>query len=169
MMRKSNQGAFSLSELLLTLALIAIGTSIAIPALGVVVEKSQQASLRDNLHASLQQARALAILHRRKIEVCASSDGKRCQTNWSNGWIIRQSSGQQELLQRFQPPQKTSLQWAGFDKRVHFHPNGTSPTGNGRFYQCYRGTVAWQLIINRQGRVRPGTQKENKSLASKCT
>lgn len=168
-MRMSTQSAFSLYELLLTLTLITLGTSIAIPTLGTIVEKNQQASLRENLHASLQQARSHAVLHNLKVEVCASSDGIRCHTSWSNGWMIRQSSGQQELLQRFQSQQETGLQWAGFDKKIRFHPNGTSPTGNGRFYQCSRGAVAWQLIINRQGRVRPGTQKENHSLASKCT
>ncbi|WP_082805303.1 GspH/FimT family pseudopilin [Pseudomonas sp. BMS12] len=168
-MRKSNQCAFSLSELLLTLAIIAIGTSIAIPALGTVVDKSHQNSLRDTLHASLQQARAHAILHRRKVEVCASRDGLNCHTDWSSGWMTRQSGDNQNPLQRFQQSQKSSLQWAGFDKTIRFHPNGTSPTSNGRFYLCYRGGVAWQLILNRQGRVRPGTQKENNNLAAKCT
>lgn len=168
-MRKSNQCAFSLYELLLTLALVATGTAIALPALGTLAERNRQDSLRDNLHASLQQARAHAILHRRKVEVCASSDGVHCQTNWSGGWMMRQSGNPQPLLQRFQPPLNTTLQWAGFDKSIRFYPNGTSPTGNGRFYQCYRGSIAWQLILNRQGRVRLGTRAENSSLASKCT
>ncbi len=83
--------------------------------------------------------------------------------------MTRQSGDNQNPLQRFQQSQKSSLQWAGFDKTIRFHPNGTSPTSNGRFYLCYRGGVAWQLILNRQGRVRPGTQKENNNLAAKCT
>lgn len=168
-MSKLHQHAFSLPEVLVTLALLGTGLSIATPALSELLERNQQLALRDSLHASLQQARAQSILQRYSVEICGSSDGLRCQNDWSYGWLVRRNEGSQNPLEHIKLAPGTNLRWSGFDKTIRFHANGTSPTGNGRFYQCHNGKIRWQLIINRQGRVRHSSEAENASSVAKCT
>ena len=168
-MRNLHQHAFSLLEVIFTLALIGTGLSVAAPTLSALLERNRQLALRDSLHASLEQARALAILQRYKVEICGSSDGLRCQNDWHYGWLVRRSEDNQNPLEHIKLAQGSNLQWSGFDKTIRFHTNGTSPTGNGRFYQCHNGKIRWQLIINRQGRVRHGSERENISSVDKCT
>jgi len=79
---------------------------------------------------------------------------------------VRTSDNQ--LLQLTQLPTHDELRWSGFKQSIRFRDNGSSPTGNGRFYQCHKQQVVWQLILNRQGRLRQGTPAENSS-ADQCS
>ncbi|MDD0844525.1 GspH/FimT family pseudopilin [Pseudomonas sp. Gutcm_11s] len=167
-MHKRSQHAFSLAEQMLTLALISIACGIALPSLSAAVQKNQSEALRDRLQASLHAARTYAVLHRRPVEICASQNGKQCSSNWDEGWMTRLSKSPNNLIERHQILQPTQLDWQGFGANIRFLANGTSPASNGRFYQCQAGAVFWQLIINRQGRVRAGSRAENQALSSKC-
>ncbi|MCW8161173.1 MULTISPECIES: GspH/FimT family pseudopilin [Pseudomonadaceae] len=164
-MANRNQG-FTLIELISTLAILAIVASIAVPALTELIERNRQQALMHEIQNVLHNARAQAVMQRRTIEVCGSRDGQDCSTSWADGWLVRTASGQ--LLQLTQLPTRDALRWNGFGQSIRFHDNGTSPTGNGRFYQCHKGQLAWQLVLSRQGRLRQGTPTENVSKASLC-
>ena len=142
--------AFSIHELLVTIALISIAASATLPALSSLKQKSQQEALRNALYTSLQNARAQAILHRRSVELCATSRNGACSNEWQNGW------------------KSHFLHWSGFSKTSRFYSNGTSTISNGRFFQCHNNSIAWQLVINRQGRVRVTTALENDGQAHRC-
>ena len=158
---------FTLVELMVTLALLAVIANIAVPALESLITRNRQQALMEQVASALNNARAQAILQRSIIEVCGSQDGKKCSADWSSGWLIRTSSGQ--ILQHIQLPSHDALRWSGFQKSIRFHNNGSSPISNGRFYQCHKQKVAWQLILNRQGRLRQGTAVENADKASLCS
>lgn len=166
MLRNRSVG-FTLVELMVVLLLLAILGNLAMPALAELIARNRQQALLRQILGDLQHARSQAILQRRTIEVCASGDTKSCSTNWAVGWIVR-SQGENRILQITQLPSHDTLRWSGFTQSIRFHSNGTSPTGNGRFYQCHNRQVAWQLILNRQGRVRIGTSAENLDKASLC-
>lgn len=157
-MPNKDQG-FTLVELLITLALLAIAANIAVPAFDNFITRNRQQALMEQIASVLNNARAEAILQRRMIEVCGSSDGKSCSASWSSGWLVRTSD--HRILQLTQLPSHDALRWSGFQQGIRFHSNGSSPTGNGRFYQCQKNQVAWQLILNRQGRLRQSTSAEN--------
>lgn len=167
-MKRSSQSAYSLYELLVALALVSIGTSIAIPSLAALQQKSEREALRNHLHASLHHARLQAVLHKTSVELCGSRDGLTCGRDWSQGWRMQLLHTPDQVLQIQQHRSRTPLRWAGFDSRIRFHANGTSPSSNGRFFQCKGNAMAWQLILNRQGRVRLANPLENLEEAHRC-
>ncbi len=167
-MMSRNQG-FTLIELMITLSILTIAISLAVPAMADLVARNQQQALRMQVQDTLQKARARAVLQRQTVVLCGSEDTLSCSGNWANGWITQEEASQQ-TLHVIQLATADKLRWSGFgDQRIRFYDNGTSPWSNGRFYQCYKQRIAWQLILSRQGRLRQGTAADNASKASLCT
>lgn len=167
-MKRPTQLAFSLYELLVVLALVSIGTSLAIPSFATLQQKSEREALRNHLHASLNHARLQAVLNKTSVELCGTRDGATCGRDWSQGWRMQFMNAPGHVVQIQQHRSSTPLRWAGFDSRIRFHANGTSPSSNGRFFQCKGEKIAWQLILNRQGRVRLASHQENLEEAHRC-
>ncbi|QLF92762.1 GspH/FimT family protein [Pseudomonas sp. ABC1] len=166
--RYERQLAFTLGELLLVLALL--GTLVGLgtqPLLQMVTQHRQQAVLAQ-LRNTLQHARAQAVLGGDSVELCGSAQAEGCDDDWAAGWTLHRPA-QNEVLLHHRLATREPLRWSGFARRVRFLPNGTSPTGNGRFYQCRSGKVAWQLVLNRQGRLKTTTPQENSAKAELCT
>ncbi|WP_212630590.1 GspH/FimT family pseudopilin [Pseudomonas sp. KB-10] len=167
-MNRRAPSAFSLLELIITLMIFSIVLSMVIPAYSILKDKSAHAALRDQLHASLNHARTHAVLHRTAVGLCGSPDGLTCRNDWSQGWRVYQLKSPEQSLLIQQLDKSSRLRWAGFDRRLRFQKNGTTPTSNGRFFQCKEGQISWQLIINRQGRVRHASLSENLAEAHRC-
>ncbi len=167
-MANRNQG-FTLIELIVTSSILAIIFSIAVPAMADLIARSRQQALLNQVQDAIQKARAKAVLDRQMVVVCGTSDKTNCSSDWRNGWLTRaEPTGR--ILAVTQLPAAGELRWIGFgDQRIRFYENGTSPWSNGRFYQCYKQRIAWQLILSRQGRLRQGTAADNASKVSLCT
>lgn len=167
-MFRAYQRAFTLIELFIVLALLAILAQIAIPALQDFIERNQQQTLRDQIARAVQQARAHAVSQRTQVELCGSRDGVNCHSDWSQGWLIREVKTASILYITQLDPNKPRLKWSGFQPSINFYSNGINPTGNGRFYSCYQQQINWQLILNRQGRLRLANHSENQTEAARC-
>lgn len=167
-MRSNRLQGFTLIELLSTLTIIATVSSIAVPAVAELIASNRQQALRNHVQHAIQNARLTAILQRKDIELCGTRDTHTCDADWSNGWLT-QVIATQDVLGVVQLPTPDELRWSGFGKSIRFHANGTTLTGTGSFYQCYKQKIAWQLIINRQGRLRVGSPKENSTKNAYCS
>lgn len=163
------QRAFTVVELLIALALVAIIGSIAIPALQDFLERNQQQVLYQQISRALQHARSYAVTHRVSVELCASNDGLSCNSSWSHGWLLRELNKESVIAVTLLNSDSQRLQWKGFNQIIQFHSTGISPVGNGRFYSCYKNKVSWQLVINRQGRLRTASSRENITEAALCS
>ncbi|MGY4534690.1 type IV fimbrial biogenesis protein FimT [Pseudomonas sp. TE3786] len=148
---------FTLPELLITLALLLMACGIALPNLNQYLHHKRQEDLRHSLQSHLKAARGEAIALMQRVELCGSSNGLQCDQAWAKGWLIRDPSSQRKLRYSRQQGQQ-QLRWAGAgatSQSVIYQANGSTVASNGRFLLCdAEGQVAWQLVINRQGRVR---------------
>lgn len=99
-MKRYNLG-MTVLELLVTLSVGAILTSVAIPSFQELVADTRIKSTANVLVAHLNAARSEAIKRGEPVAVCASVDEATCSdtTEWASGWIVfTDSDGQPGVL-----------------------------------------------------------------------
>lgn len=83
---------FTLVELIVTLALVAILLGIALPSFSGVVRENRLTTATNRLSRVISLARSAAIEHGQSVTVCQSLDQWRCGAkdagNWSAGWLM---------------------------------------------------------------------------------
>lgn len=163
-----HQRAFTLVELCIVLVLLAILAQVALPSMQDFIERNQQQALYNQIARAVQNARTYAVTHRVRVELCGSGDGLSCDHDWAQGWLLRESSQLTPVSVTQLNTEQRRLQWSGFQSSIKFHSNGISPMGNGRFYSCYKQEISWQLILNRQGRLRTASTTENIAELARC-
>lgn len=86
---KANQG-FTLLELIISMAMIAIVGSMAAPSFDQLITKNRQSSALNGFVGALFYARSEAIKTGQTVTVCASVDGNSCSNNaeWNQGWLM---------------------------------------------------------------------------------
>ncbi len=83
-------GGFTLIELMITLAIIGVMTSIAYPSWNPMIQWIRISAASSQLERSIRLARRTAILKNSKVTICPSADGEWCSegSDWSTGWLI---------------------------------------------------------------------------------
>ncbi|MEN6078946.1 GspH/FimT family pseudopilin [Chromobacterium piscinae] len=93
------QQAFTLPELLIVMAMLAIVLAFAVPAYQSAVSANAVMSESNNLYGDILSARNEALKRGQTVLVCPSADGANCNasspgnTNWAGGWIVLQAAG----------------------------------------------------------------------------
>ena len=93
---------YSLFELVMTLALVALLMTVGLPSLGgLAADKYLRTEVNALWHA-VYLARTESIARRRVVSICPSLDGQYCDASydWSNGWILFVNKGMQDPLRR---------------------------------------------------------------------
>lgn len=106
MLKTSKMRGFTLVELMITIALLAIILSLAVPNMGFFVKKRALRSTFDELRLSLAYARSEAVKQGKNIYVLPATGG------WALGWCVTESSSScapsnKQLLRTFTPHSKT--------------------------------------------------------------
>jgi len=80
---------FTLLELMITIAILAILLAIGIPSLQALIASSQLTTQTNNLITALNITRSQAIKNNTRATLCTSNDGTTCTlTPWHDGWLI---------------------------------------------------------------------------------
>ena len=81
---------FSLYELVLTLGLFAVVTTLAVPSFGAIVANHRLRVETDKLFHAVHHARKESVVRRRVVTICPTVDGRHCGgiADWSAGWMM---------------------------------------------------------------------------------
>lgn len=170
-----NRG-FTLYELLLTIVLIAIITSIAIPSFSASVARQRQRVEINALFHAIHQARKESIMRRRVVSICPSPDGQTCSPSrdWSDGWILFENKD------RDSPPRidagEPLLRQHRVSENVQISANRQGFTLRATFLRATNGTFVFcdpedritpkALVVSYTGRPRVARTRTNGELYS---
>lgn len=87
-MRQASNKGFTLIELMVVIAIVAILLALAFTSFEGSMRKNRVSTATNELMASFSLARSEAIRSARGGGVCASADGVACGGTWDNGWIV---------------------------------------------------------------------------------
>lgn len=79
---------FTLVELMVTVAILAILATIAFPSFQASLRSNRLATTTNELVAGLSLARSEATRSTIGAGICASGDGATCGGSWDDGWLI---------------------------------------------------------------------------------
>ncbi len=84
---------FTLVELMVTVAITAVLTSLALPSMRSFIGKWQLSNALNSYNGSLQIARSEAVKRGRVTRMCRSANGTSCATDapsngWGTGWLV---------------------------------------------------------------------------------
>lgn len=171
---------FTLIELMVTVAILAIVLAIAGPSWIALQAGNQIKAASGDWSLALQKARAHAVKERGQVTVCVSSDGATClaSADYGLGWIIKtgDSGNNGRLLADFPPPPKITMTANKTASSITFLGNGqpTLTFTGMRILVAQAGvapdaTLSRYLCIAPSGRVRTYTETQFSALdASEC-
>ncbi|HUX29637.1 MAG TPA: GspH/FimT family pseudopilin [Thiobacillus sp.] len=89
----ASKRGFTLIELMVTIAVLAILLTVAIPSYQALMANNRMSAQANDLITALTFTRSEAVKRSAKVTVCASSDGATCTGGWGQGWIVRDAAG----------------------------------------------------------------------------
>lgn len=166
------RSGFTLVELLIMMALVAIVGSLATGSLGRLGHAIRLRTVTEDFLGSLRLARSEALKRNVRVTMCKSASGESCTGvgGWHQGWIVFEDADQnaavgpgEPVIRRFQAiPADWRL--TGNDlvgTYISYAPNGRTRTITNAFQAgtvtlCRAGgdAAARQVVINNSGRVR---------------
>ena len=115
---------FTLIELIVTIAIVAILATLAVPSFNSIALSSKLNSLASSFVSSAQLARSEAIKRNAQVTLCASSDGTTCSGAWKDGWVVLAGG----TVIQTQSPFPKGFQLTGDVTSIVFRPTGVGAT-----------------------------------------
>ena len=169
-------GGFTLIELMIAIALVAVLLATAVPALDDFTNDARQTGAINDLISSIHLARNTAITTNSRVMMCASASGTNCElTSWDSGWIVfgdLNSNGtldvDETIVSASAAVDGLSILSGEFPAAMMYRPNGRAMTGaltgnSGEFTVCdFRGAGhAKVIMVELSGRPRMSEKKAN--------
>lgn len=150
------QTGLTLIELLIICTLLAILSSYCIPFYEQLQAKQESKKTQLLLKNAINQAKTLAILHKKEMKICPSHDGIQCTPfDWSKNILIY-SEHNQTVFEHYPLELKYgNLKWVGSLKKEYiiFQPDTGMPRGHiGRFnYEAKNYQLNFSATLNMMG------------------
>lgn len=82
------QRGFSLIELMVAIAIVAVLVALAFPSFEATFRSNRLATATNEMLAAISLARSEAVRSTRGSGICASQNGSNCDGDWNDGWIV---------------------------------------------------------------------------------
>jgi type IV fimbrial biogenesis protein FimT len=168
---------FTLLELLFTLALLVLLSSLAVPAMSHTLKRANNRTLANQMIGLIQYARSESVVRRQVITLCGSRQGQQCDGDWSSHVLVlvdHNRNGKRDdpdtLLQVVSAVKSgESLRWRVFGNKAYLqlHPDGRTRYQNGNFTYCpANGDARYALhwLLNASGRLRLAPDKNGNGI-----
>ena len=161
----SNSG-FTLTELMLAVAVAAILMSLAVPSMRDLQQRQRIVSAANELVAHINLARQHAVLKRENAVMCPSLDGSQCSgsNRWEHGWIVFRDPDRNHApdrpadILRVGPGMNNLLIDSAGRTRIRYMPSGAASGTNLTIKLCdtMRPDQTRAVIVSNPGRPRVG-------------
>ncbi len=167
---------FTLIELMIAIALVAILLATAVPALDDFTNDARQTGAINDFISAVHLARNTAITTNSRVTMCASASGANCEfTSWDSGWIVfgdlnsnSSVDAGETVVSASAAAEGLNIQSGEFPVALMYRPNGRAMTnaltGNsGEFTVCdFRGNEhAKVILVELSGRPRMSKTRAN--------
>jgi type IV fimbrial biogenesis protein FimT len=88
LMNKRTQSGFTLYELMITVLIVGVVLTLAIPNMQDFTRNSRMSSTANDLHAAFHLGRSESSRAKTNITICPSDDLLDCGGNWDDGYIV---------------------------------------------------------------------------------
>ncbi len=155
---------YSLYELLMTLALVALIVGLGLPSFSGLVARNRQHVEINALFHAIHLARKESIMRHRIVSLCPSLDGLNCEPgrNWSTGWLMFENTDKDEPPRRDDGEALLQAHVVGENIQIMANRRGFTLRAtqkratNGTFVVCDRAdrTPPRALVVSYTGRPR---------------
>ncbi|MGI9323312.1 MAG: GspH/FimT family pseudopilin [Pseudomonadales bacterium] len=166
MLRRPAAG-FTFIEAVVSLALIAVLSGMAAPAMLHIIERNKASAGINWLARGIHLARMSAIDHGVMVTLCPTEDDASCGGDWHERVMLFTDSNEDHTVNGSDtvvayldfPHDEGTLTWRSFRNRQYLQitPMGFTNSQNGNFVYCaasQEDAYSRQLVINVQGRLR---------------
>jgi type IV fimbrial biogenesis protein FimT len=173
---KHKTTGFTLIELILTLSIVSIILSLAIPSFTQFLDKSKVRANTQRLVQVLQLSRTTAISENVLVTVCPTDNGADCRSDWSQGYMsFKDNDGNrsfdsidEKLFEFISNDEKSVISWRAFGIKssLQWLTTGITNHQNGTFELCYdnNAELARGLFITKAGRIRYSKDTDNNGI-----
>ena len=137
------QQGFTIIELMITVALIAVLAAVGIPSFQTMVASNRVISSINEFHAGLRLARMEAVKRGDSVVMCSTNNYSSCGGTWGDGWLIYQdadgdnSVDADEIIRVGDPVHSGySLTFSGGGNSITFLARGLTDSQSGTFQLC---------------------------------
>lgn len=160
---RSDMG-FSLVELLISVLVVGVLASIAMPSLRELRVRAQLQATQSELITSLAYARSQALFLGQRVAICPSDDGFSCRRDrrWESGYLVfqdgnhnRRRDGDEPILSQGPYRPEVQVQASAGRPMVIYHPNGGAYGYNVTLRLCSAiAQHSSRVIVSNPGRAR---------------
>ncbi len=148
------QSGLTFIEVLLSLAMITTLLFVIKPSVAQVWQHWQVQQTVNTLENAWQKSRVLALQTKQLTQLCGSSNGKQCDGNWQQYWLLQQNKKVLQVMRHSFNSAKIKLTSnLPTQKTIQFSALGTTRGQQGRFNICEH-EFCKNLIFIRTGRLR---------------